>query len=217
MNSKHRPHHRTAVRNALAIALCAALGSVSASLAHADTPPSLVPDKVPLQKLAGTFASIGAEDWGRGAFGHRAFAFDGGRWNLRFTLALDPGLQNKVFEFRTLGSYRVLRESKAVRGAFDALFLEDRKFVTLLTDNAELAKAFGLVECGLVPGVEKDISETGCARWKPVSVCREDHDLLALDTAGFLYFGVRPEDNDMCTPDKRPTRLIYPVAKRPAA
>lgn len=217
MNSQHQSFRRSAMRSTLAVALCAVLGAIGAGQAYADTPPSLVSNKVPLQKLAGTYASIAAEDWGRGAFGHRAFAFEGGRWNLRFTLALDPGLQNKVFEFRTLGSYQVLRESKAVRGAFDALFLEDRKYVTLLTDNADLAKAFGLAECRLVPGVEKDISETGCARWKPVSVCREDHDLLALDTSGHLYFGVRPEDNDMCTPDKRPMHLIYPVAKRPAA
>jgi hypothetical protein len=217
MKSKHRPYLRTAIRTTLACALCAALGGISVSPARADTAPSLVSSKAPLQQLAGTYSSIAAEDWGRGAFGHRTFSFERGRWNLRFTLALDPGLQNRVFEFRTLGSYQVLRESKAVRGAFDALFLEDRKYVTLLTDNAELTKAFGLAECGLVPGVEKDISESGCARWKPVSVCREDHDLLALDTSGYLYFGVRPEDNDMCTPDKRPMRLIYPVAKRPAA
>ncbi len=47
----------------------------------------------------------------------------------------------------------------------------------------------------------------------PVAVCPEDHDLLAIDDAGALRFGVRPPDNDMCTADKRPTALPPAVIK----
>lgn len=168
--------------------------------------------KKQLQKLSGTYRSVQAEDWGRGTFGFRTFTFDDGRWSLTFQLALDPKMENKIFEFRTYGSYKVNDPAKGVK-AYEALFYEEEKFVTVLTDNAELIAGFGLAQCGLTPFVENNISENGCALWPSVKECNEDHDLLALDTSGKLYFGVRPTDNNMCTADKRPTALLPPVIK----
>jgi hypothetical protein len=72
----------------------------------------------------------------------------------------------------------------------------------------------GMAHCGLRTGVMTDISKAGCAHWAPVSVCREDNDLLAIDAVGKLFFGVRPNDNDMCSPEKRPTALLPAVVKR---
>lgn len=169
--------------------------------------------KAALSSLTGTYRSASAEDWGRGTFGRREFSFDHGHWTLKFTLALDPAFEHPVFAFRTFGTYRVVRPSAKVPGAFEADFRENAKFVTLLTPDPELAKGFGLAACGLTPSVEKDVSKAGCALWKPVAVCGEDHDLLALDPNGGLRFGVRPADNDMCTPDKRPTALLPAVVK----
>lgn len=166
-----------------------------------------------LSALSGRYTSAGAEDWGRGTYGRREFTFDHGHWTLRFTLALDPAFSHPVFEFRTKGSYRVLGPSAAVPGAFEADFREEAKLVTLLTDDQKLVEGFGLAACGLHTGVEKDVSVVGCAGWKPVSICPEDHDLLALDESGGLHFGVRPSDNDMCTADKRPTALLTAVHK----
>ena len=165
-----------------------------------------------LQNLSGTFASLKAEDWGRGTFGHREFSFDKGKWSLKFTLALDPEMNAKVFEFRTFGNYKIVGKSKVV-DAYNAVFYEHKKFVTLLTDNKELIQGFGLMDCNLTPFKEKDISENGCALWPAVKACSEDHDLLALDKQGQLYFGKRPEDNNMCTSDRRPTSLLPPVKK----
>jgi hypothetical protein len=71
----------------------------------------------------------------------------------------------------------------------------------------------GLADCGLTPNLETDISATGCAAWRPVAFCGEDHDLLALTAEG-LHFGVRPADNDMCVPDRRPTALLPAVVAR---
>jgi hypothetical protein len=164
--------------------------------------------------LNGTWASSAPEDWGRGTFGTRSFTFDAGTWSLDFALALDPGMNAKVFEFHTTGTYEVLAPSTVVPGAFDMLFREAEKAVTLRATDPALVQAFGLAECNLTPDVKTDISATGCAIWKPVAVCGEDHDLLALDAAGNLYFGVRPADNDMCTPDKRPTALLPAVVKQ---
>jgi hypothetical protein len=133
---------------------------------------------------------------------------------MTFTLALDPGMQARVFSFRTLGPYAVGAPS-SVAGAYEAVFGEERKFVTLHATDPKLVAAFGLAGCGLVAGVEADISAQGCARWKPVAQCGEDHDLLALDAQGRLFFGQRPQDNDMCTPDRRPAALFpHPVVRQ---
>lgn len=168
--------------------------------------------KTALQNLSGTYKSLSPEDWGQGTYGFREFSFKNGQWSLHFVLALDPKMKSKVFTFRTEGNYKVLDKSKTVE-AFNAVFTEDKKYVTLNTDNAEIIKGFGLANCNLRLNIEEDISEKGCSIWLPVKECSEDHDLLAMDKKGYLYFGVRPADNNMCTADKRPTALLPPVAK----
>ncbi len=172
------------------------------------------PDRVALESLSGTYEDPTSYDVGGGAFGKRVFTFDDGEWTLRFTLALDSGMQTPVFEFRTFGDYEIEGPSPEVPGAYEALFREDAKFVTLRAFDPGLAQAFGLSECGLQPDIEKDVSVSGCAGWKPVAECNEDHDLLALTDEGGLRFGVRPPDNDMCTRDKRPRALTPAVVKR---
>ena len=168
--------------------------------------------KKQLQNLSGTYMDIEPYAYGE-AFGQRIFTFDEGKWTLEFTLSLDPNQEMNVFEFRTYGTYTVLEPSSSVDGAYEALFLESEKFVTLLTDNQELINAFGFAPCGLTKGIEKNISSEGCSLWAPVIECDEDHDLLYLNEDGALHFGVRPEDNNMCTADKRPTSLTPAVIK----
>jgi hypothetical protein len=171
-------------------------------------------DAADVAALDGTWASPASEDWGQGAFGTRRFTFADGTWTLDFALALDPGMNAKVFEFHTEGTYDVLAPSAAVPGAYEMLFREATKAVTLRATDPGLIQAFGLAGCNLAPDVKTDISASGCAIWKPVAVCSEDHDLLALDSEMNLYFGVRPADNDMCTPEKRPTALLPAVVRQ---
>lgn len=165
-----------------------------------------------LEHLSGTYKDIEPYPYGD-AFGQRVFTFDEGNWTLEFTLGLDPNLENQVFQFRTYGSYTITEASSMVLNAYNAEFGEDKKFLTLKTDNPHLIKAFGFSACGLTPFKESDISETGCSLWKPVSECPIDYDLLSLDKNGLLYFGQRPPDNDMCSAEKRPTSLTPPVTK----
>jgi hypothetical protein len=179
------------------LAACAA--ALLATEARAD-------DRARLASLAGVYASPAAEPW-YGAWGTRVFTFAGGQWSLDFTLALDPAMARPVFRFRTGGAY-TLGAPARVPGAFEADCGEDWKRLTLLTADAALAAAFGLAACGLATGIEADISGRGCANWKPVALCSMDHDLLALDATGGLLYGVRPRDNDMCTPDRRPAALL---------
>ena len=169
-------------------------------------------DRAALQSLTGTWHSPTVEEW-YGGYGTREFVFADGRWSLTFVHALDPGMTQRTFQFRTGGAYAVGDPSPAVPGAFATIFDEDWKHLTLLTPVPEIAAAMGLAGCGLTVNLEADISDSGCAAWRPVSVCGEDHDLLALSEAG-LHFGQRPADNDMCTPDKTPTALLSAVVAR---
>jgi len=157
--------------------------------------------------------SVAPENWYRG-YGTRTFRFADGKWELTFVYALDPAMTQVVFEFHTEGPYKVVGTSATVVGAFDTTFYEDAKAVTLRATDTKLVEAMGLGNCNLKLNVKTDISTSGCAGWKPVAECREDHDLLAIDAAGKLFFGVRPADNDMCTPDKRPTALLPAVIKK---
>jgi len=168
--------------------------------------------KKDLENLSGTYKDIEPYAYGD-AFGQRVFTFDEGNWTLEFTLGLDPNLEDQVFQFRTYGSYTIVDASINVENAYNAEFGEDKKFLTLKTDDPQLIKAFGFANCGLTPFEEKDISENGCSLWKSVSECPIDHDLLSLDKDGLLYFGQRPADNDMCSADKRPTSLTPAVIK----
>jgi hypothetical protein len=167
-------------------------------------------DAATLQSLRGTFVSTAPEPW-YGGFGTREFILADGQWSLIFTHALDPAMTQRTFRFRTGGPYRITGPSAAVAGAHEATFHEDWKHLTLLTGNPDLIAGMGMADCGLTVNLEADISATGCAGWKPVADCGRDHDLLALDAAG-LHFGQRPADNDMCTPERRPTSLLMPVA-----
>lgn len=187
--------------------LLAAAAAVCASTACAE---GFAP-RAELQAVHGTFRSAAPEVW-YGGYGTREFVFADGRWSLIFTHALDPAMTVRTFQFRTGGAFEIGAASETVIGAFDGIFHEDWKHVTLLTDDAGIAAAMGMADCGLTPNLETDISATGCAGWAPVAECGADHDLFAMDAAG-VYFGVRPADNDMCTPDRRPTALLPVVAR----
>jgi hypothetical protein len=169
--------------------------------------------KSALEKLSGTYTDPAPYAYGK-AWGKRVFAFDKGKWTLVFTLGLDPELKAQVFTFRTSGTYKVLDKSKVVANAYNAVFYEAKKWVTLKTGDQQLIQAFGFVPCNLEKDVEKDISSTGCAAWPSVADCPGDYDLLSLDKEGRLYFGERPADNNMCMPEKRPTKLTPPVVKK---
>lgn len=189
--------------------ILAAAGALLLNFAQAQAETA---DAATLSTLVGTYESAGAEPW-YGGYGTREFVFANGTWSLTFIHALDPDMTLRTFQFRTGGSYTVGAPSKVVPGAYRTRFNEDWKHLTLLTPDIGLAQAFGMADCGLTLNLEADISDTGCAAWRPVAICGADHDLLALDATG-LRFGVRPQDNDMCTEDKTPTALLPAVVKR---
>lgn len=123
---------------------------------------------VALTRLNGTYADPAPYAYGK-AFGHRTFKFAKGTWELLFTLSLDPEQKMPVFSCRTKGTYRVEGTSSKQAGAYNAVFRESKKWLTLRTKDAQLAKAFGLDNCGLTAGLEQDISASGCALWQYVT------------------------------------------------
>jgi hypothetical protein len=163
-----------------------------------------------LASLSGTWASSAPEPW-YGGFGTREFVFTGGQWQLIFTHALDRDMTQRTFQFRTGGDYRV--GAAGPEGSFATDFDEDWKHLTLFLTDPAMVTAFGMSECGLTANLEADISETGCAAWRPVEVCGTDHDILKVE-GDAMFFGVRPADNDMCSPDKRPTALLPAVVRQ---
>lgn len=68
----------------------------------------------------------------------------------------------------------------------------------------------GVPSCAGPCGLDdpQSVAEEGCAAFGqyPVDACPADYDLVARD-GDTLYFGQRPADNDMCTPERRPTEL----------
>jgi hypothetical protein len=193
-------------KSILALFAIAIIATISLAFAYSDK------SKKKLQNLSGTYADAKPYNYGK-TWGNRVFTFDKGKWTLVFTLALDPELKMQVFQFRTFGTYKVQEKSTKVVNAYNALFIEEKKLLTLKTDDENLIKAFGFAPCNITKDVEQDISEKGCSGWKSVAECPTDNDLLSLDKEGNLYFGDRPSDNDMCSLEKRPTKLTPPVVK----
>lgn len=181
-----------------------------AAAAIACAAPALAEDFAPrgaLEAAHGTYLSAAPEPW-YGGFCTREFIFADGQWQLIFTHALDPAMTMRTFQFRTGGPFEIGNASDAVDGAYRGVFYEDWKHVTLLTENPEIVAAMGMAECGLTFNQETDISETGCAAWRPVAECGEDHDLFAMDAGGSISGSAR-----LTTTCERQTRHPRPFCR----
>lgn len=163
------------------------------------------------QQVNGKWTSLSAENLGNGTFGYRTFDLTPEKWEIRFTLYLDEARTTPVFTFRGNGSYKIEGPSTVVPGASNVVFYFSKKYLTLHTDNADLLKNFGFAGLDLQKDVEKDISAKGASFLPSVQAYGQEYDLLQLKD-GQLYFGMR--SNDMSTPDKRPTKLFYPLKRK---
>jgi hypothetical protein len=165
------------------------------------------------KKISGQWESTQIEDLGNKTYGWRSFTFDGDKWEIQFTLYLDSEKQTPVFMFRGVGNYKVEKASQIVAGAKNAIFYFDKKYVTLLTNNADVAKGFGFDACMLDVGKEKDITETGCSFLPSKANYGQEFDLIAIKSKK-LFLGARPADGNMGTVDKRPTALGLPLQRK---
>ena len=130
-------------------------------------------------------------------------------WSLDYTLHGDAQCSAKLVTISIHGEYDVLEPSPAVSGAWDARFGFDDKTITPFVQP--IADALGAAKCGTDPwqlGVAQSVYAGGCTAFGqyPQAQCSADYDLLSIEGTT-LRFGNRPADNDMCTPEKRPTQL----------
>lgn len=128
-------------------------------------------------------------------------------WTLHFQAFGDPACTVKLFTARVEGPYTLLQDSERVPGATEGNFQFARQYMTVYVQP--VADWFQGAGCGGHPwklGEEQETSGTGCVFLKPIAKCGMDHDVLKVEGSR-LFFGHRPADNDMCTPDKRPSAL----------
>lgn len=70
--------------------------------------------KAKLEQLSGVYKDPKTYEYGKGVYGQRTFSFNNGTWTLHFILSLDPEQKMKVFEYRCIGTYKLLAKSSAV-------------------------------------------------------------------------------------------------------
>lgn len=141
----------------------------------------------------------------------RVFDIQETAWSLKFEAFGDAGCTVRLFTARFEGPYTLVKDSEKVAGATEANFGFARHSMTAHVQP--VADWFQGARCGTKPwkvGEEQETSATGCVFLRPVTACGTDHDVVEV-RGNELFFGKRPADNDMCTPDKRPTALT-PVA-----
>lgn len=138
------------------------------------------------------------------------FQIAGATWSLDYVTFGDAACATPFVTAHIEGPYEVGAAASKVPTAHEARFGFTSKTVT---PHGAAAVAFlsGLPACGtgsFTDGAPTDVLEKGCAGLGqyPKAQCPADYDLVAVE-GDSLTFGARPADNDMCTPEKRPTAL----------
>lgn len=165
--------------------------------------------------LVGDWDSATCENAGGGNYIQRHFHLTEDAWTLNLDAFGDAECKTKLFSARVAGPYTLEKDSEKVAGATEATFGFHEQYMTPAVQD--LATAFANSKCGSgtwTVGQEQATATTGCLFFRPTSACATDNDIVKVD-GNQLFFGQRPADNDMCTPDKRPTALgALPVVKR---
>lgn len=138
-------------------------------------------------------------------------------WAIDYSTFGDDGCGSSLMTVNITGPYVIGAPSEVVDGAYDGEFGFSGKTITPHNEGMVgfLSSLDGCGEGDWTVGQAKDIYRTGCAALGqyPEQDCSADYDLVAL-MDGNLRFGARPADNDMCSPDKRPTALSPMILTR---
>lgn len=137
-------------------------------------------------------------------------------WSIDYVLFEDRACTQKFLTIHVDGAYSIDAPSAIVPGAYESRFEFATKTITPHVPAAAsfLETADGCGRTGFASGVTTNISTDGCAGLllPAIATCRSDYDLVAR-VGDELRFGMRPEDNNMCTAARRPTSL-EPVVNR---
>jgi len=127
-------------------------------------------------------------------------------WDLDYVAHASSICDSPIFSVEVAGDYLLEGASSSEAGARDAVFGFTSRTITPNTSEAVELVNTACSVTDAAEGVALDISG-GCAGVGayPISECPADYDIVNLSDDGTeLSFGGRPEDNDMCTPDRRP-------------
>ena len=156
--------------------------------------------------LVGTWATpCFPSPQGDGSFNKLVFEMTEGEWDLDYMAFGDDACSVQFLTVNIKGPYSLEGASSVEDGAREATFGFASKTVT-----GHMDAALGVINgaCGVegtAVGTPLDIGG-GCAGLGayPIADCASDNDIVKL-VDGVLHFGSRPQDNNMCTADKRPT------------
>ena len=145
----------------------------------------------------------------------RDFTLTPDRWTLDFSAYGDASSeQSKLFTARVEGPYKVTGASAKVSGAEEAEFgFEKITFTPYMDFFIGMLNGAKAGNGNWKVGEGQDVSSTGALFFAPTSVYSKEYDLLKRD-GDTLYFGKRPADNNMGSPDRRPQALAAPLKKR---
>lgn len=200
---------------AKAAVVCIALVLAACGANESSTEPDSTDDPRP-PSIAGQWLSPCVPQ-GDGTAFELDFDLTAERWDLDYVVFADEECTQKNVTVYITGPYELTAPSTEVEGAWKGTFAFDEKTVTPHNEGMAgfLNSENGCVE-GWEAGVEKDISETGCAvlGQQPISTCGQDYDLVQLDD-GALMFGARPANNDMCSKAQRPAEMSGLALEKP--
>jgi hypothetical protein len=138
-------------------------------------------------------------------------------WAVDYTVHGDAACTVPLVTVHIEGPYTFERPSDAVAGAWEARFGFTRKTIRPEVDGLRdfLNSLEGCGTNDFATGVAQDVYASGCPSFGqyPQAICEADYDLVRLE-GDSLVFGVRPADNNMCAPDRRPSAMSPVVNRR---
>jgi len=136
------------------------------------------------------------------------FAIFDREWGIAFTQYADAECRSPIMTAVLRGTYDVTNPSQRAPGAFDATFRFAYKGI--VAHDAALVARLNAGLCGnrqWKPGIEQDVTSTGCLSIESASACSQEHDLVSLQGEE-LFLGERPRPGEnICAEDRRPQRL----------
>jgi hypothetical protein len=178
---------------------------------------------LPGPRANGSAASILEGEWSSGCFPFSLgegqengatldFQFVGNRWQVIFSTYAEPACAAPLFSLRREGPFAFGEPSTVIADATNMIFVGTQLGATAYTDD--MAAFLAGAGCGTAPfvaGEEQEISATGCLSFRPVAERAIEYDIIHFDADGRLHFGLRPADDDLSIPERRPAE-ISPIA-----
>jgi Adenomatosis polyposis coli down-regulated 1 len=144
------------------------------------------------------------------------FAIFDREWGVAFTQYADGDCRTPIMTAILRGTYEATRPSTRLPGVSEAIFRFSYKGI-VAHDSALISRLNGGL-CGdrqWKPGVEQDVSSTGCLSIESVTACPQEYDLVSIQ-GDQLFLGERPRPGEnICAEARRPKRLrAVPLPRR---